>query len=334
MLAAPRRPEESCLRLPGISQGSQRSKPKELPKRVFFDLIRRCNNILGARWILRFIRGGSLRQNVHLFGLSSLILAANSGQAQWTPPSQLQRVPVREDCAKTNGAIGIAFQPTLFSPNGAIFLCPTRALEIDQTHPGASFFFRVHEYGHLALHTRNEALADGWAAQELSQSVAGRTTLRAALRYFTDLGNRFALMYGSGYDRALTVAESGGIPHQDWPAVLIEYRRNLSEKRARNGSIRLSIVDQTADGLLWIDDQLVGFVSTLEGYLNPPVPTLASQTHRLCLRDVWITEIGPPNRLIAKELETSVEFEGSNSPSGLIVTLRYQGDSLIVSVSK
>jgi hypothetical protein len=293
------------------------------------------NGIAWARWILGCLRGSSLLRNAYLFGLSGLlVLGANSGQAEWTPPSQLRKVPVREDCDKTNGVIGIAFQPTLFSPHGAIFLCPKRALEIDRTHPGASFFFRVHEYGHLALHTRNEALADGWAARELSQSVAGRTTLRAAFLYFTDLGDRFAPMYGNGYDRALTVAESAGIPHQDWPAALVEYHRSLSEKRSLNGPIRLNISDQAADGLLWIDDQLVGFVSTLEGYLNPPVPVLSGETHRLRLQDVWITEIDPPNRLIAKGLETSIQFEGSNSSQGLIITLRYQGNSLTVSVSK
>jgi hypothetical protein len=285
-------------------------------------------------WRLPWARNLNIKQNVGLLGLGSLlVLGANHAHAQWTPPVQLQAVPVRDDCDKTNGAIGIAFQPTLFHPRGAIFLCRERALEIDRAHPGASFFFRVHEYGHLALHSRNEGLADGWAARELARSAAGRTALRAAFSYFADLGGRFAPMYGSGYDRALAVAESGQIPQQDWPAALIEYSRKLSEERSRNGSIRVNISDQTADGLLWIDDQLIGFVSTAKGYRNPPMPTLSGQTHRLHIQDVWITEIDPPNRLIAKGLDGSAEFHGKNSAAGLTVNLRYQSDSLTVSLS-
>jgi hypothetical protein len=275
------------------------------------------------------------RLNAWLLGLSTLLVfGPTSAQERWTPPARLQNVLVREDCSRTNGGIGIAFQPTLFNPHGAIFLCPKRAAEIDGTHPGASFFFRVHEYGHLALHTRNEALADAWAAEELSRSSAGRTTLYSAFSYFVDLGDRFAPMYGSGYDRALTVAKSGAIPQQDWPVALIDYRRSLSEKRARNGTIHLSIANQTADGLLWIDDRLIGFVSTVESDVNPPVPDLSGISHRLHLQDIWISESGSSDRLTAKGLEASAEFQGSNSAVGIAIHLYYQGDTLTVSLSK
>jgi hypothetical protein len=276
-----------------------------------------------------------LRRDLWFLCFSSLLVfGAQGDQDHWTPPVQLERVPVRQDCTKTHGRIGIAFQPTIFNPHGAIFLCPERAQAIDSAHPGAAFFFRVHEYGHLALHTRNEALADAWAAEELSHSSAGQTTLRSAFAYFTDLGEQFALMYGSGYDRALTVAESGHISQADWPLALIDYRRHLNERRARNGSIRPAMSDQIADGLLWIDDQLVGFVSTAHGYVNPPVPDLSGSAHRLLLHDVWISEIDSPNRLVAKGLEASVQFVGKNSPEGLRVDLRYQGESLTVFLPK
>jgi hypothetical protein len=265
------------------------------------------------------------------FGFFLLYLSGSAGEAQWTPPPSLQNVPVREDCLKTNGSIALSLQPTVFEPHGAIFLCPKRALEVDRAYPGASFFFRVHEYGHLALHTRNEALADGWAAQQLSHSVSGRTTLNAVFAYFNELGKRFAPMYGTGYDRALTMAGSGRIPHEQWPRSLAEYQRSTSEKRARNGAIHLHANDQTSDGLLWIDDQLVGFVSTAEAYRNPPVPNLSERTHRLRLQDVWVSQI--PGNLVATGLDASAVFEGGNSSDGLQLNLDYQAGSLSISVS-
>jgi hypothetical protein len=265
------------------------------------------------------------------FGFFLLLFGGSVGEAQWMPPPSLQKVPVREDCAKTNGAIGLSQQPTVFEPHGAIFLCPKRALEIDRAYPGASFFFRVHEYGHLALHTRNEALADGWAAQQLSHSVSGRATLNAVFSYFNELGRRFAPMYGTGYDRALTVANSGQIPQAQWPRSLAEYERSVSEKRARNGAIHLRANDQAADGILWIDDRLIGFVSTAEAYRNPPVPNLAGQTHRLRLQDVWLSQI--PGNLVANGIDASTVFEGGNSTEGLLINLNYQAGSLSLSVS-
>ena len=256
-----------------------------------------------------------------------------TGEAQWTPPPSLQKVPVHDDCARTNGGIGISLQPTVFEPHGAIFLCPKRTFEIDRAHPGASFFFRVHEYGHLALHTRNEALADAWAAEQLGQSASGRRTLNAVLSYFNDLGKRFAPMYGTGYDRALTVAQSGKIPQERWPQSLAEYQRSLSQKRTRNGTVRLHANNQTADGLLWIDDQLVGFVSTAEDYRNPPVPNLSGSKHRLRLQDVWVSEIGPSNKLIAKGIDAAALFQGENSNDGLSIHLNYEAESLEIFVS-
>lgn len=270
-----------------------------------------------------------------VFGFVALLLfgGIRTGDAQWTPPPSLQSVPLREDCARTNGGIGLSLQPTIFLPHGAIFLCPKRSFEIDRAHPGAAFFFRVHEYGHLALHTRNEALADAWAAEQLSQSASGRTTLDAALSYFNDLGKRFAPMYGTGYDRALTVAESAKIPQERWPQSLADYQRSLGQKRARNGTLRLHAENQTVDGLLWIDDQLVGFVSTAEDYRNPPVPDLSGSTHHLRLQDIWVSEIGPFNKLIAKGIDAAAWFQAENSTDGLSIQLNYEAESLGITVS-
>jgi hypothetical protein len=256
-----------------------------------------------------------------------------TGNAQWTPPPSLQSIPVHEDCARTNGGIGLSLQPTVFLPHGAIFLCPKRTFEIDRAHPGAAFFFRVHEYGHLALHTRNEALADAWAAGQLRQSAFGRRTLAAALSYFNDLGVRYAPMYGTGYDRALTVVQSAKIPQERWPQSLADYQQSLSQKRARNGTLRLHAENQTVDGLLWIDDQLVGFVSTAEDYHNPPVPDLSGSKHRLRLQDTWVTEIGPFNKLIAKGIDAAAWFQAENSSDGLSIQLNYAAESLEITVS-
>jgi hypothetical protein len=153
------------------------------------------------------------------------------------------------------------------------------------------------------------------------------------LSYFTHLGKRFALMYGTGYDRALTVAESGRIPYEKWPSVLLEYQRSLDEKRARNGTIQLRITDQTADGLLWIDDQLVGFVSNAGGYRNPPVPDLSGRTHRVRLQDIWVGESGSSAKLIVAGIDATAFFQGGNSIRGLSIDLSYQGDSLTISAS-
>jgi hypothetical protein len=265
------------------------------------------------------------------FGFLLLSFGGSVAQAQWTPPPSLQKVPVREDCAKTDGEIGLSVQPTVFEPHGAIFLCPKRALEIDRAYPGASFFFRVHEYGHLALHTRNEALADGWAAQQLSRSASGRLILNAVFSYFNAVGKRFAPMYGTGYDRALTVADSGQIARGQWPRLLAEYQRRVNEKRARNGAIHLRANDQAADGLLWIDDQLVGFVSTAEAYRNPPVPNLSGRTHRLRLQDVWVSQT--PGNVVANGIDASAVFEGGNSTDGLLIDLNYEAGLLSLSVS-
>jgi hypothetical protein len=285
----------------------------------------RCRLLLGGRGVSRS----------KVFGFVALFLFSGirTCEAQWTPPPLLQDVPVRDDCARTNGGIGLSLQPTILEPHGVIFLCPKRTLEIDRAHPGASFFFRVHEYGHLALHTRNEALADAWAAEQLGRSASGRRTLNAVLSYFNDLGKLFAPMYGSGYDRALTVAQSGKMPQERWPQSLTEYQQNLSQKRARNGTVRLHANSLIVDGLLWIDDQLVGFVSTAEDYRNPPVPNLSGSKHHLRLQDVWVSEIGPSNKLITKGIDTATWFQGENSADGLFIHLSYEAESLELSVS-
>jgi hypothetical protein len=124
------------------------------------------------------------------FLLPLLFLAAVSppieSQGQWLPPDSLRDVPVLDDCNITRHGIGLSVQPNLVYPHGAIFMCSEREREIDARHPGASRFFLVHEYGHLAMHSRLEAVADEWAAKQLARVPAETGTLRAVLLYFVD----------------------------------------------------------------------------------------------------------------------------------------------------
>ena len=136
----------------------------------------------------------------------------------------------------TRHGIGVAVQPTVFYPNGAIFLCPEREQEIDARHPGASRFFLIHEYGHLAMRTREEAVADEWAAKQLAAVPAERGTLRAVLLTFRRSGAFFDPLYGTGFDRALRIARAAGIAEREWPAPLVAYAKSLEAKTA-NGTV-------------------------------------------------------------------------------------------------
>jgi hypothetical protein len=91
---------------------------------------------------------------------------------------------------------------------------------IDAKHPGASRFFMVHEYGHLALHTENEAAADEWAAKQLAAIPKERETLRAVLQHFMDSAEVYDPLYGTGIDRAFRIANAARLPTTDWPARL------------------------------------------------------------------------------------------------------------------
>src|SRR5260370_6380807 len=157
--------------------------------------------------------------------------------AKCNPAGDLNAVPVRNDCKKTHNGIGMSFQPSLLNPHGIIFLCPDRAAAIDKRHPGASFFFRVHEYGHLALGSRDEAAADAWAAQQLSHTDAGHAVLRAVLEHFVDIGDKFSPYYGTGFYRGLNVARAAGIDRSECPETLLSYQQKWDTRRRQNGSL-------------------------------------------------------------------------------------------------
>src|SRR6201987_2144905 len=238
------------------------------------------------------------------------------GIAQWNPPDSLRGIPVRNDCKKTQGGIGRSFQPSLFNPHGIIFLCPDRAEAIEQRHPGASFFFRVHEYGHLALGTRDEASADGWAAEQLSPTDAGRAVLRAVLAHFADIGEKFSPYYGSGFYRALNVATTAGIDRGEWPQTLVAYQQKWEDRLKRNGSISFRCKEQSVfDGLVVIDGDTLGFFDTLHFDRALPLPALKEGKHRLSLFNVWSYQIGQNNKLLTlvRGMNTTASFTTSNT---------------------
>ena len=68
--------------------------------------------------------------------------------------------------------------------------------------PGAEQFFLVHEFGHIALQTSDEATADCWAAHELATVRDGRRALDAAIALFRARADDSSRHYGSPQDRA------------------------------------------------------------------------------------------------------------------------------------
>jgi hypothetical protein len=227
-----------------------------------------------------------IRRGAVIFLISASLSHLSS--AQWNPPDYLRGIPVHSDCKKTEGRIGMSFQPSLLNPHGIIFLCPDRAAAIDSLHPGASFFFRVHEYGHLALGSRDEAAADAWAAEQLSHADAGRAVLLAILGHFVDIGDKFSPYYGTGFYRGANVANAAGIERKEWPPALRAYQQKWDDRLRQNGSISFrSEHGSVFDGLLVIDGNTVGFFDTLHPERSLPLPGLGPGVHKLSLRDVW-----------------------------------------------
>lgn len=210
----------------------------------------------------------------------------------------------------------MAIQPSLFNPHGIIFLCPGRAEAIDKRHPGASFFFRVHEYGHLALGTRDEAAVDAWAAEQLSHTDAGRTVLRAVLAHFADIGEKFAPYYGTGFYRGLNVATTAGIDRREWPQALVGYQQKWEARLKQNGSISFrSQLHSVFDGLVVIDDNTLGFFDTLYPDRSLPLPVLKAGTHKLSLVNVWSYRVVENNKVQAavRGMNATTSFTTSNT---------------------
>lgn len=281
-------------------------------------------------------------QQIFCWRLTFLLLASVSishrSHGQWAPPAELRNVPVLDDCKMTKHGIGVAVQPTVFYPNGAIFLCPEREREIDARHPGASRFFLIHEYGHLAMRTREEAVADEWAAKQLAAVPAERSTLRAVLLHFVDQGVFFDPLYGTGFDRALRIARAAGIAEREWPPQLVAYAKSLEAKAANGTQLTLRRPDgytNAAQMIVYLDRQPIGFLSTVDEDKPLELPKLTPGRHFVQALQVWLyhTEPSGIKSEVARGLQAETEFE-STGKNHLAIDFRFDGDTLAIRIEE
>lgn len=274
---------------------------------------------------------------MRLFVAILIGLFARCASAQWMPPANLRKVLVEDDCARTGHGIGLSIQPSLIRPNGEIFFCQERARSIDAAHPGASRFFLVHEYGHLALHTRDEAEADEWAARQLAATAGGKRILQAAILHFLDEATHFDPRYGNGLDRALRIAREGGVPKAAWPARLREYEQARAVAANQGTTVRLRLAPgyvNRAEMILYVDDQAIGFLTSRakEPFV---LPRLGSGLHLLRISDVWLFHTGEDGSRfeVVRGLQAGTEFK-LNTSRQLALDLAYDGQDLTIAVQE
>jgi hypothetical protein len=252
---------------------------------------------------------------------------------QWVPSAALRNVPILANCQMTKHGVGVSLQPTLFYPQGAIFLCPEREREIDRRRPGASRFFLIHEYGHLAMHTREEAVADEWAARQLATMPEERSTLRAVLLFFVDEGTLFDPLYGAGFDRALRVARAADIPERDWPGPLVAYARAQEGLRANGTSLILRVKSGDANAaqmVICVDRQPIGVLSNVDGKGRLDLPMLVPGQHLIQALQVWLYQTVPSSgekSEVARKLQAECEFNSTGKHT-IRIELRFDGDTL------
>jgi hypothetical protein len=258
---------------------------------------------------------------------------------QWVPPATFRNVPILANCQMTKYGVGVSLQPTLFYPQGAIFLCPEREREIDRRRPGASRFFLVHEYGHLAMHTREEAVADEWAARQLATMPEERSTLRAVLLFFVDEGTLFDPLYGTGFDRALRVARAADIPERDWPRPLVAYARAQEGLRANGTSLTLRVKSGDANAaqmVICVDRQPIGVLSNVDGKGRLELPMLVPGPHLIQAFQVWLYQTEPSSGVkseVARKLQAECEFVSTGKHT-IAIELRFDGDTLSMQVNE
>jgi hypothetical protein len=269
-----------------------------------------------------------------IYLLLASISVMHRSEAQWVPPIALRKVPVMADCNMTRRGIGVSIHPNLFYPNGAIFLCPERVRQIDARRPGASRFFLVHEYGHLAMRTREEAVADEWAAKQLATTPAEQGTLRAALLYFVDEGALFDPQYGTGFDRALRVARAGGVKESEWPQPLVAYAKAQAVNSATGTRLTLCLqagYTNAAQMVICIDGKPVGYLSNVDENKPLVLPKLALGRHQVQARQVWLYHAEPSGvkSEFARQLHAECELE-STGKQDVTIEIRFDGDTLSI----
>ena len=125
---------------------------------------------------------------------------AVSAPAAWTPTGSLAAVPVIHDCDDTGGDVAV----TRLDPP-TIYVCPRVVALIRRRNPGAETFYLVHEYGHVALNTSDEAAVDCWAARALAPTVAGRRALAAVVRLLRERPDDDSARYDTPTARAARI---------------------------------------------------------------------------------------------------------------------------------
>ncbi|PWT78276.1 MAG: hypothetical protein C5B58_15495 [Acidobacteria bacterium] len=252
---------------------------------------------------------------------------------QWVPPEKLRNVPVFADCKMTRHGIGVSIQPNFLYPRGAIFLCPERQSEIERRHAGASRFFLIHEYGHLALHTREEAVADEWAARQMAAIPSEHGGLRAVLLHFVEQGRIFDPLYGTGLDRAFRVAQAARIPQTEWPAELLAYAKSEKIKSRIGTKLTLEPGEGYANAaqmIVYLDQQAIGFLSNVDEMKSLDLPSLAPGPHLLQAREIWVfhVETGTSKKELARRLIAETVFQ----PGGRYLALKFRFDNESVAI--
>jgi hypothetical protein len=274
-----------------------------------------------------------LRIMMVFIGLSQA--GSSKGYGQWVPPKELRNVPIFENGQMSHHRVGVSIQPNPIYQGGAIFMCSEREREIDRRRPGAARFFLVHEYGHLALRTREEAVADEWAAKQLSAIPSERGTLRAVLMYFVEQARVFDPLYGTGLDRGLRVAQAAQLPQNEWPIELAAYAKSEADKRASRMTLTLQMSEGYANAAqmtIFLDRQPLGFLSNVDEVKTLELPSLTPGRHLLQAEQVWIyhVEAGDEKAEVARGLRAETQFE----PTGkrLSVNFRFDGESVRIRV--
>jgi hypothetical protein len=148
---------------------------------------------------VRSDNGASMTNRRPFAAAAALVLcaAAAPAQAQWVPSGPLAVVLVVNDCNDTGGDVAVS---RLDPPT--VYLCPTVVRLVRKKDPGAEHFYFVHEFGHIALQTSDEAAADCWAAAELARAPNGERYLRAAIDHFRSRPDTGSRRYGTPRQRA------------------------------------------------------------------------------------------------------------------------------------
>ena len=126
-----------------------------------------------------------------------VVLTVAPAHSQWVPSGPLAAVLVVQDCTQTAGDVAVS---RLNPPT--VYLCPTVVRLVRHKDPGAEHFYFVHEFGHIALQTSDEAAADCWAAGELANAPHGERYLRAAIEHFRRRPDQPSRRYGTPAERA------------------------------------------------------------------------------------------------------------------------------------